>query len=289
MTFEVVAKGCYLEGLAVEADAVWVSDAIQGGIQHFRTDGSVKKWLPDKRWIGSLLLNANGVALVSGEGGIMWLDGATGASGMLLDRVDGQPIVGVNEMTPDGKGGIIFGSLDVPAIMRGEPPGPAALYRLDGARRVTQLCAGLKFSNGIAVSPDGRRLYHNETFVGTFVYEIAPDGTLGKPALLLEKPDCDGLALDAEGTLWVAGFQSSAIVCLRPDGTVKRQVDLPAGGVTNIRFGGVDRRDLYVTNVPGDAGEKIATGIWPTADASKLYRTRSDIPGLPVPAAGFRL
>ena len=53
------------------------------------------------------------------------------------------------------------------------------------ARRVRQLCSGLRFSNGVALSPDGRRLYHNETFVGLWAYDIMPDGK----QLLVVVPD----------------------------------------------------------------------------------------------------
>jgi len=40
---------------------------------------------------------------------------------------------------PDGMGGIYFGSIDLDAIIRGEPPGPAGIYRLavDGTSRLS--------------------------------------------------------------------------------------------------------------------------------------------------------
>jgi len=289
MQFEPVAKGYYLEGLSVDVDVVWFSDAIKGGIRRLLPDGNLKEWFPGRQWIGAIKLNGNGFILNSGRGGITWLDAATGVSGMLLDTIDGKPINGINEMMPDGKGGLYFGTLDVTAIERGEVPGSVALYRLDKDGRVTQLCNGLKFSNGIGISLDGKRLYHNETFVGTFAYDIAPDGSLGKPMMMLEKPDCDGLAIDAEGKIWIAGFRSDAIICLRPDGTPQRRIELPAVAATNICFGGIDGRDLYVTTVPADAGDGIAQGKLPDTEASILYRARSDVAGQPIPPAGFRL
>ena len=289
MQFEALARGYYLEGLSVDGDVVWFSDAIKGGIRRLLPDSSLKEWFPGRKWIGAIRLNGNGVILHSGRGGITWLDPATGATGMLLDTIDGKPINGVNEMIPDGKGGLYFGTLDVTAIERGQVPGAVALYRLDKHGRVTELCNGLRFSNGIGISSDGRRLYHNETFVGTFAYDVAPDGRLGKPKMMLEKPDCDGLALDADGNLWITGYSSEALICLRPDGSLVRRIDLPAAAATNICFGGVDGRDLYVTTVPPDAGDRIAVGKLPDTDTSTLYRARSDVPGQPVPAAGLRI
>lgn len=289
MQFEKVATGIYLEGLAADEDSVWISDPIQGGLRHLRADGSVKEYLPGKLWIGSLLFNEHGVILMSGEGGIAWLDPKTGGTGLLLDAIDGRPMLGVNEMVVDVSGGIYFGSLDVPAIASGQVPGPAALYRLDASGRVTLLRSELKFCNGVGISPDGKRFYHNETFVGTSAFDILPDGTLGEPTFLLDKPDCDGCAVDVEGTVWISGYQSSALIGLRPDGSVKGCIDTPGGGITNIWFGGADQRDLYMTAVAKGAGESIRAGVFPDTETSVLYRTRTDIPGLKVPLARFHL
>ncbi len=55
------------------------------------------------------MLNEDGAVFSSGEGGIMRNNFETGQAGWLLDRIDGQPISGVNEMMPDGTGGIYFG------------------------------------------------------------------------------------------------------------------------------------------------------------------------------------
>jgi len=289
MGFEVVCRGVYLEGLCADAASVWVSDPIKGGVRQIRSDGAVTAWLPEKRWVGGLLLNADGKVLISGEGGVIWLDGATGATGVLVDQADGRPLLGVNEMVATADGGIYFGSLDAPAIMRGEPPGPASLYRMDVDGGVREVRGGLKFSNGVGVSPDGRRLYHNETFVGVSAYDILPDGSLGAGEFLLEKPDCDGLAVDAEGGVWITGFATNAITCLHPDGALKGLVEFPGGGATNVRFGGPDRRDLYVTSVAAGAADKLKAGVWPTVEESALYRGRSEVPGLPYRPARFPL
>jgi sugar lactone lactonase YvrE len=285
VNFEVLATGVYLEGLAAEEDSVWISDPIKGGLRHLRPDGSARTWLPERLWIGSILFNGDHVILFSGEGGISWLNGRSGASGCLLDRVEGLPLLGVNEMITDADGAIYFGTLDVPAIATGAVPGPASLYRLEADGRVTRLRSGLKFCNGIGISADGKHLYFNETFVGTSVFDILPDGTLSEPSFLLDKPDCDGMAIDVEGTVWITGYQSSDIIGLRPDGSEKARIQTPAGGVTNIWFGGPDRRDLYLTGVDREAGESIRAGDMPVGEGASLYRTRVDVPGLKIPHA----
>jgi sugar lactone lactonase YvrE len=217
--------------------------------------------------------------LVTGENGILVLNTGSGSSRMLVDKADDVALVGVNEMATHQDGSMYFGSLD-PALMDGKAPAPASIYRLDAGGQAIQVASGLRFSNGLAVSPDGKRLYHNETFVGTSVYEIASDGSLSEPTLLIEKPDCDGMAMDAEGTVWITGWASNAITCLRPDGSVKELIDLPAGGATCVRFGGADLRDVYVTTLSVATTNKIAEGKWPDMDDSVLFRARSPIAGL---------
>src|SRR5262249_51554662 len=247
MEFAPIATGYYLEALCVGDGAISISDVARGGIRRLSADGQTDEWLAGKRWIGGILLNEDGCVLSSGPRGIAWLDPATGASGLLLDAIDGRPIGGGNGVGPRGAGGVCFGTVDIPAIERGDPPGPVGLYRLDTNGRVTCLCEGITFTNGLGISPDGRRLYHNESFVGTFACELMPDRGLGAPAKLLAKKDCDGLAVDREGNVWITGFRSSEILVVRPDGGIHRRVATPAEAVTNVRFGGADGRDIYIT------------------------------------------
>ncbi len=272
--FEELARGYYLEGLAVSGSTVWYSDVIGGGIHRLEADGTAIAHLEDRRWIGGILLADDGAVLSTGQGGIMRTDPASGKSGWLLDAIDGQRINGVNEMAPDGKGGLYFGTVDLDSIIAGKRPAPVALYRLAPDGSVHCQCDGLGFTNGLALSSDGRRLYCNESFDGTYVHDVAGDGRLSNRRLLLKKPDCDGMVLDADGTLWITGFSSSHIERIAPDGTVLDRLETPAEAITQLRFGGSDGRDLYLTTVPLDAGAGLAKGRLPEAMNSKLLRTR---------------
>lgn len=279
--FEIIASGVYLEGLCADADSVWVADPIKGGTRRFRGKTVIGDWLPERKWVGSLLRGADETVLISGEGGIVKLDGTTGHHAMLSGFTGG-----VNEMIADCNGAIYFGGNDIPAIIEGRTTAPVSLWRRDPDGRVTELVSGLRFSNGIGISPDGTRLYHNETFVGTSAYDILPDGSLGGCVRLLDKPDCDGLAVDANGTIWITGFQTGAIVRLRPDGTQIDPFAIPGGGATNIRFGGPDLRTAWITTVAEGAALKLAQGIWPEEEDSILYQYRMDVAGLAVARAG---
>jgi sugar lactone lactonase YvrE len=289
--FEPVARGLYLEGLAVdyERDVVWYSDVITGGVHRLAADGRAQVLNPGRMWTGGVMMNADGAVLSSGPGGIMWNHPDSGRSGWLLHEIDGRVINGINEMMPDGTGGIYFGTNDIDSIIAGQTTKPTALYRLTRDRQVIQLADGIGFTNGVMLSPDRKRFYCNDTFVSTFAFDVAPDLTLSNKQLFVQKEDCDGMALDAEGNLWITGFRSSAITRVAPDGSPLDPVPTPGGAITQVRFGGADLRDLYVNTVPGDAGDTLKDGGKPSEPNSVMYRARSAIPGMAIAPAQFDL
>lgn len=283
--FEAVARGLYLEGLAVDqaCGTVWYSDVIAGGVYGLAADGATASFATERRWIGGVLLASDGRVLASGPGGIAWGDPKTEKSGWLLDSIGGERLLGVNEMAADSHGSLFFGTVDIPAIERGETPGAAAIYRLDPDGEVTCLVDGLTFSNGLALSADEETLFHNESFVGTFAYDVRPDRTLGPARKLIAKEDCDGLALDGQGNLWITGFRSSEITVLRSDGTLVCIIPTPAAAITQIRFAGSDLRSVYFTEVPVEAGDGLAEGKLPDEQRSVLWRARSTVAGAVLP------
>ena len=287
MEFRPIATGfCFLEAPRADERGVWFTECAMGGVRRLRPDGGVDAWLTERKPIGGLALNADGRLVVSGPGGLVWLDPTTGASGVLLDRLEGSALPGVNDIQPDGKGGLYFGVLDHQRLRSGEPGG-SAICRLDPDGMVTRLAGDLKVCNGIGLSPDGRRLYHNESMVGTIAYDLRPDGSLSGGVKLWDMPDVDGLAVDVEGGVWVASTGAGAITRLTPAGQVDRRVDAP--GATSISFGGEDLRDVYVTtSSPAAVAAVLAGGVPETSEAG-LYHARSDVPGVPTAQTCFKL
>lgn len=289
--FEIVAEGIYLEGLAIdyERNTVWCSDVIAGGLWGRGEDGAVTSLNPERMWTGGVLMNQDGCVLSSGAGGIMWNRPATGESGWLLKEIDGAPINGVNEMVPDGQGGIFFGSSDIEMVMQGGAPRPTKIFRLTQDRRVIEVADGIGFSNGIMYDEARGRLYCNDTFFGTWVFDVDAERCLSNKRVLLKKEDADGMALDAEGNVWITGFRSSALTRISPEGVELDPVQTPAGAITQLRFGGSDMKDVYINAVPEDGGDTLKDGEIPTAKNSKMYRARSAVAGNKVVPANFEL
>ena len=122
MEFRAVATGyCFLEAPRVLGEDVWFTDLLLGGVHRLSPDGSVKTFLPERHHVGGLAVNADGKLICGGPGGLVWLDPATGASGVLIDTIDGEPFTGANDFIADGKGGLYFGTLSKGADYSAEP------------------------------------------------------------------------------------------------------------------------------------------------------------------------
>jgi sugar lactone lactonase YvrE/enterochelin esterase-like enzyme len=131
------------------------------------------------------------------------------------------------------------------------------LIRPDGTTQVVD--EGLKFSNGICLSPD-QSLLHVADARSRWVYsyQIQADGTLAHKQKYhhLHVPDtaddagADGMKTDRDGRLYVAtrmGIQ----VCDQA-GRVNAIIPTPNGRISNLAFGGKDHDVLYAT-----CGDKV--------------------------------
>ena len=118
---------------------------------------------------------------------------------------------------------------------------------------------GLKFSNGLTLSPDQSLLYVADSRTHwVYSYQIKPDGSLGfkQKYYHLHMPDtaddagADGLRVDRDGRLYVAtklGIQ----VCDQA-GRVNAIIPTPNGKVSNLSFGGANFDTLFAT-----CGDKV--------------------------------
>ena len=128
--------------------------------------------------------------------------------------------------------------------------GSGRIWRIDRQGRARILEDGMGTTNGIEVSPDGRRLYVGESVQRRiWVYDIAADGALSGKRIFASFADhgLDGMRCDRDGNLYVARHGGRAVVILAPDGSHMREVRLKGRLPSNIAFGGRDGRTVYVT------------------------------------------
>ena len=272
---EVLASGYrFVEAPRVdERDAVYFSDLAAGGVYRRSVDGEVRQFLPERLWIGGIVLGAGDQLFCSGRGGIVRLDLVSGLAEPVLTRIGEQPIDAVNDIEADASGALYGGTIDFTAILqRGEQPEPGVFFRIDAAGRFDVIREGVVASNGIAFSPDGRLLYHAESTRGVWVYDVDERGGLPRnPTLFATIDDCDGVVVDSEAGVWVARWHTGEIVRYRPDATVDFRIRLPYPHLVSLAFGGEDLCDVIVTTGGGPAA---------TTPQGAVVRIRSMVPGL---------
>jgi sugar lactone lactonase YvrE len=144
-----------------------------------------------------------------------------------------------------------------------DTPGAGTLYRLDEDLSVRAVLDGLTISNGLGWSPSGSVMYHVDSMArGVDAHDFDADsGVLsGRRRLVDTDPSWglpDGLAVDAEGGIWVAFWDGSAVRRFSPEGELTETVELPAARPTRPAFGGANLDQLYVTSAKLDREQTV--------------------------------
>ncbi|SEG16903.1 SMP-30/gluconolactonase/LRE family protein [Paenibacillus sp. UNC499MF] len=131
---------------------------------------------------------------------------------------------------------------------------------------VTLLESGMGTTNGIEVSPDGKKLYVNESVQRRiWVYDLTEAGAISNKRLFIEFPDfgLDGMRCDSQGNLYSTRFGKGTVLKISPQGKIVQEVVLKGKNCTNLTFGGPDGRTVYVT----------------VADNGNVEKFRTDVPG----------
>lgn len=124
------------------------------------------------------------------------------------------------------------------------------LWRIDRDGGVHLLEAGMGTTNGVEVSPDGRRLYVNESVQrNVWVYDLDAAGGISNKRLLIrfDEHGMDGMRCDADGNLYIARYDAGTVAVVAPDGTLLREIPLKGRKPSNLAFGGADGRQVFVT------------------------------------------
>ena len=153
-----------------------------------------------------------------------------------------------NDGNVDPLGRFWAGSMD-----KEEKTDSGALYRLDADLRWSRVDDGYRVTNGPAFSPDGRLMYQNDSARGvTYVFDLDADGNVSGKRDFARFGDSDGapdgMAMDAEGCLWIAFWDGWCVRRFAPSGERLQQIDLPVQRPTCPAFGGPELDRLYVTS-----------------------------------------
>ena len=132
---------------------------------------------------------------------------------------------------------------------------PSKLYLIRPNEKKIVVDEGIKFANGIALTPDQTQLYVTESASQwVWIYSINGDGTLANKQRYgwLHIPDeggnawSDGLKCDTTGRVYVTS--RLGIQVLDQLGRVNAIIPIPGGQASNCCFGGPDFNILYVSS-----------------------------------------
>jgi gluconolactonase len=228
------------------------SDARLGGVHCLRDDGSVRTLIPHRRGIGGIALHADGGFVVSGRN-LAYKRDAEAPTEVLLDQDPAVRRNGFNDLTVDHAGRVYVGSVGEVAIDNTDNPdripGGVYLVETDGAAR--EVASGIKLVNGMALSPDGSRLYVSDSMMpAVLAFDVDREtGDLGAPSVFVafETGAPDGMALSEDGLVWIALAFTGTVVAYAPDGSLAATLAIGDPLVTSLAFGGPDLTTLFVT------------------------------------------
>jgi gluconolactonase len=281
-TMRVVAEGLrFPEGPVPLSDgSVLVVELARGTLTRVMPDGELRVVAdvggsPNGAAIGPdgrvVVCNNGGLSFVEDDHGHLlptgnlpdpaWIDLVdldTGAVERLVDNWEGRPLRHCNDLVFDRCGGCYVtdtGKQTRDAVERG------SIYYVHVADRSVRRVAGPLISpNGVGLSPDGGTLYVSETPTARLwawdvvepgvVRKVKSEGVLHGGRFVVGSADYqrfDSLAVTESGRVVVATLTNGGLTEVWPDGSRSEHHPLPDSHVTNVAFGGPDRRTAFVT------------------------------------------
>jgi gluconolactonase len=178
----------------------------------------------------------------------------------LADRYEGKRFNSPNDVVCKSNGDIYF--TDPNSVARRNPPDPHndfktelgfnGVYRVTAAGKLELLIKDMPYPNGLAFSPDEKRLYIANSRLDKFwmVYNVKDDGTLaeGKKFLDLSKDTGeavpDGMKVDTVGNVYATG--PGGVLVISPQGKHLGTIAVPEIPA-NCAWGEADGKTLYIT------------------------------------------
>lgn len=263
---------------ATREELVWVD--IERGLVHRRRRGRQDVTLDAGQPVGCAVPRAGGGLALALRDGFALVPPDGGEARLVAPVEQRRHDTRMNDGACDPQGRFFAGTMSLAGDTR-----TAALYRLDRDLAVSCVLPGVSVSNGIGWSPDGSLLYHVDSprrRIDAYDFDGGSGAVGGRRAVFPVSSDRgtpDGLAVDAEGGIWVAIWEGGALHRYGSEGRLEEVLELPVSRVTSCCFGSSDLGTLFVTTAARGAAHEPLAGA--------LFACRPGVRGLPAtPFAG---
>ena len=169
----------------------------------------------------------------------------------LVAKYEGKKLNSPNDLVVRSDGSIYFTDPPYGINKEQEELGFYGVYRLATDGELTLLVKDIVLPNGIAFSPDEKKLYVNNSEAGYIaVFDVNSDGTVSNQRVFAQLKDPgkngvpDGLKVDVEGNVYSTG--PGGVWILSPTGELSGKISVPETA-TNLAWGDDDRKTLYIT------------------------------------------
>lgn len=268
----------YLEGPRWYQNTLWFVDFYTQGVYRVNDKGIAKKivhieqqpsglgWLPDGRMLVVSMKDRKVLRLEN--------DGNLVVHADIWEHCGGH----ANDMVVSANGNAYVGNFGFDLMGGADHKNTGlVLVKPDGSSQI--VAEELAFPNGMVISSDQKRLIVNELFGNKITqFDINEDGSLenkrdfanfgelgNEPNLGIRIENAnilpDGLALDADGAVWIADTLNQRAVRIAEGGEILETIDTAPDGIFAVTLGGQDGKTLFMCAAPDwdEASRKAET------------------------------
>ena len=251
----VPVAGCFLEGPSFDRDGcLYCTDIPYGRIFRMSPEGEFELVIEYDGEPNGLKIHRDGTIYITDyKNGLMRLDPRSGRIETLFSRYKAEHFKGVNDLFFASNGDLYFTDQGQTGLQ--DPTG--RVYRLRAGGRLELLMDCMPSPNGLVLDGKENTLYVAATR-GNAVWRLPllPDGSVSRTGIFIQLSGGrgpDGMAMNEEDGLAVAHPDMGAVWIFNHRGEPTHRVQSPRSEVvTNVAYGGPDRRTLYI--VDSEAG-----------------------------------
>lgn len=257
---DIIAKGAspvlvsseflFTEGPAVDSKGnIYFTDQPNDRIMKWSTDGVLSVYMEKTGRSNGLFVDKNDNLISCADlDNQLWLIDKNKKVTVLLNDFEGKKLNGPNDLWLDAKGGIYFTDpfykRDYWTRTEKEIEEENVYYLSPDRKKLSVAASGLMQPNGIAGSPDGKKLYVADIKGRkTYSYTINADGTLTDKTLFADMGS-DGMTVDSKGNVYLTG---RGVTVFNSKGEKIETIAIDSPWTANVCFGGKDRKTLFIT------------------------------------------